>query len=468
MPPTTKIKSSSSIESVGIGRTPFKADLDVVRLRPEDGIPEHIKIYDCIAYLMICFQHNKIAVNNIENGKVIWLPFVSMQQEGITWQQAAREGVVKLIGKRDAELEAKLAKIPKFEANPLHFMRIEMPENKFYIRYSFFVNIEKSNERPCCEDNELINWIAFSEIPQLDNIWGPELKEFAKMLFHAEFKIQELNLEDQIRILSDKTWGAFLVAQKISQTKLIALYEEFIEHCYPSIYMCQESLKSFLIHFGYSKLDNRYPAIFNSFDFKRRGFIDFNEFVLGLVCMEPTIDNDHPFRIQMLFRFYNTDNTGELSFKDLQSLIRDLNLNEIDPKRISVLADEIWKKIRDKDRLSLEAFEKAIQKRIIKGTEKLLISSKPILQLVMEKNKIKHHHQDRSSKSIRKPKSKLSPTAREKGVCNSCRPQNYQICLHCVCFDSDGRCVKPLRLFDGNLSKFLNRTLIANDRLIDL
>lgn len=157
--------------------------------------------------------------------------------------------------------------------------------------------------------------------------------------------------------------------------------------------------------------------------------------------------------------FYNTDNTGELSFKDLQSLIRDLNLNEIDPKRISVLADEIWKKIRDKDRLSLEAFEKAIQKRIIKGTEKLLISSKPILQLVMEKNKIKHHHQDRSSKSIRKPKSKLSPTAREKGVCNSCRPQNYQICLHCVCFDSDGRCVKPLRLFDGNLSKYFKSNI---------
>ena len=303
--------SQTSVGSVGIGYNQVTRNEEdiVARLCPEGGVPHNMQSYDCIVYLMYCSVHDRIAVTNVERTKVVWFPFVAMT-ENVTWEQASMDGVAMLLGKRDAELDSKLqGKLPKFQMSNLHVLRVQMPFERFFIRIAQFVNIEKSEEFICCESNRNLVWVPASDIlnDRIENLWGPEVKLFTTMLINPEQKfIYEYSIENALKFVngdqSQTYQSKLLTSCKMQIDTVMSIYDEFVDHCFPSFFMSLDSFKTFLIKFGYPKNDPRFPWIFNAVGYNRKGFIDFTEFLIGLVCMEPSTENGEA-RLRMLFRY---------------------------------------------------------------------------------------------------------------------------------------------------------------------
>jgi len=81
-------KSQSSLKSLGMGPSLRMASTDIrdltraaentttSRLTPEGGSPPGESIFDCIAFVIYCPVHDRVAVSKVERAKAVWLPFV--------------------------------------------------------------------------------------------------------------------------------------------------------------------------------------------------------------------------------------------------------------------------------------------------------------------------------------------------------------------------------------------------------
>lgn len=454
-----------SVPSIGIGASSVQLipKTDIARLRPEDGISDYIRVYDCVVYLMYCSKHEKMALTNTKQNKYIWLPFVLLS-DNETWEQIARQGVALMIGKKDAETEAKFSKIPNLEINPLHFLRIQLTDRRFFIRYTNFVNIEEIEDFHCCQETESLAWVPVSDILQLENTWGPEILEFTNMLINHKFLIREITSEDVLAIQNEEVHAKLLNDCNITSEIILAVYDEFIESCYPSTYMCFDAFKAFLIRFGYMKNDTRFPWIFNAMSCNKKeashynSFLDFNEFLIGLLCMEPNSDNDNSYRLAMIYRYYNVQNNSDMSLREFIALIQELYPNETENRRIRKMVDDIGKKLNQKfdeqTRITFLTFETIVRHKYLKGIGGIFRSPKSIIQQIYanHKNALK----GKNLKSEIKSTSTSEPTSKPDHIrgCRKCVRQKYEYALHCVCFDSEGYCVKPLRLYDGLICFF--------------
>nr|XP_046916821.1 uncharacterized protein LOC124497236 isoform X2 [Dermatophagoides farinae] len=523
-PPRTEQSTSTSFESIGsigIGKTTTTAQSpsspntkliqDIPRLRPEDGgaLPDYICLYDCIVYYMMCPNHDRIAITRLKRARnssnrdrrIIWLPFIVLPDH-VTWEQAANDGLTLLFGYKDDEDSAH-SKLPPppMQVSPMQFLRIQLSGDRYFIRYAYFVHIEKRDNYVCCQDIEqsdrssVITWMSMNDIVQNENLWGPEMLNFTEKLAEQmnvidtnaasgsstptmtdtliDLQIHEQTLDNIVGdIMTDKIYGKFLNGCKITSDMIIAAYEEYLEHCWPATLMCMVAFKTFLVRYGYPRNDTSAQEwIFNALDIERLGYLNFHQVLVGIVCLDPATPNDNSIRLKMVFRYYALEKNQELLFEEFVSLVHDLHPS-MEAKKLRQTVEELERKIRDPNAaaaaatgggsqtITFQAFEQAIRNRILKGTEKLVRSSKSIIGQMMHLNKVKNdsrtavmvvrHHHPKSPKTPSSPTSKRTrgAAAAAPGTCNGCRAQKYKFGTHCVCLDTSGRCVKPLRLFD--------------------
>lgn len=441
-----KAQSRSSIDSVGIGADTLKED-ELPRLYPVGAIPPGQSVYDCIVYLMYCSVHDCICVTNVENSKVVWLPFVAMP-EGSTWEKASLDGVAMLIGKKDQELDAKLCKLPKYQMVNLHILRVQLPNERFIHRLGQFINIEPSEEFKCCEKTSHLEWIQVSEIinNRVALTWGPELYLFTKMLMPPERKmfIFEYSLDNLHNFLGQKgNYQEKLLSKTLSTEKAMFIYEEYIEHCFPAFYMSVESFKCFLIKYGFPRNDTRFQFLFNSVGYSRNGYLDFHELITGLVCMEPTTEQDEA-RTRFLFRYFDNNCDNLLSLSECTNLLSILNPQATTEQVKEWLGE--WRKSLsfDEDKLSFEGFMKGVQLKLVglKNLSTVARSPKPIIPQI-EANVLLRH---RIVEEKREERNRNFERRKDRGVCDGCRSQNYEYGQHFLTVDSAGRCIRSAEM----------------------
>src|SRR5690606_13707269 len=91
------------------------------------------------------------------------------------------------------------------------------------------------------------------------------------------------------------------VASRVDPDQMLALYDDYIGHCFASQFMSVDSFRAFLVRYGYAKTDVRFAWLFEAVAFTRRGYMDFDEFLLGIVCMEPNAEHGEA-RLRLIFR----------------------------------------------------------------------------------------------------------------------------------------------------------------------
>lgn len=310
----------------------------------------------------------------------------------------------------------------------------------------------------CCQDNRTLMWIDARDMVLSDNLrcgplWGPEVKLFISNIIKTESKfIFEFSLNKVLSLISpqenkqlpsgQQTVSKLLMNNKVNQETLLALYEDFIDFCFPSFYLSVESFKLYFRKFVSNKNDTElFSGLFRavSSTVHRKNYLDWSEFIMAAFCLDPNTENDEG-RSLILFYYYNRSGSNQMEMTDFMKMLKDL-YPKLSEER---LADEVVQFCNFKEnKLALEDFQQAIKKEVLKGTEKLLRAPTNIISTVV--NEVKKRWQN--SSGGKKPTAKR----RNRGICNGCRAQNLQYCLHAVVFDTTGRCVNPMRIskYDG-------------------
>ncbi|KAH9529213.1 hypothetical protein DERF_003107 [Dermatophagoides farinae] len=463
----TRSTSTGSISSAGIGAgLPIENQSEVAHHRenlPPNLTPEglsvdpNIRIFDSIVYLIYCPEHDRIAVTNVERARCVWFPFVCLNEHQ-TWMQAARSGVDLIIGRKDAEADAEESakKAPVYSISYLNILRIQLPPEKFITRLAMLVTLKKSPHSTfqCCQRSMRINWLRASDIlaDRIDKIWGPELKNFTRIVIGINERrklITEFSLENSFYHYFTKENSVekkLLKASHIKPEHIAEIYENFVEHCYPSFYMSFESFKHYLIKYGFDRNDSRMAFLFRACSLYDNDFLHFHEVLLGIIAMEPTTKHFTEGRLNFLFKYYDTSNNGFLKLEEFIVMVTDIHkyssntsLNEEN------LKTEIEKAIRcvgmKDERIAKDNLIKAVLNNSFKNTENLCRSPKPILPQISRLMQTKTTEKSGSSSSA---EGFLVANRRsKKGTCIKCRDQHYEYCLHCVTFDTVGRCVAP-------------------------
>ncbi|UXI16473.1 tRNA dimethylallyltransferase [Sarcoptes scabiei] len=437
--------------------------------------------YKICALVVHCRRHHSIALQNLPhlNGRYYWLPFVAIAQESTKWLE---------MGSIIGEIFCKEMKIPynvsksffaiensnknneqsivfeKFSIRSL--TRIQLPNAEFIEQIIFSANwIHKI----CCSDTNHIKWIPIETFKPDSNlflnirkrIWGPEILKFSsndqfepvsQNHYHSiEFKEQTgkldvlkyFNSELDRNNSSSKTkiiFNQFLSEAMLEENQIVTIYNHYVQHCYPSTSM---SLASFVNFSHKIKLDQsidlnlyKLPNIFKAMNYKIKNFIGFNEFLLGLICLDPKAPHTQP-RFTFLFRYYDSDSDGFISEQELEKLHSDLEHYRKRSLQSSPSSSPSTAAAAQEDyktKIDYETFVTAINTQKIKGTEFLCRSNKSIIKLF---------EQSEAFDSITFDQKPFRPKILSN--CVKCRRKNYCIALHSLRLDRKGR-LKDSRL----------------------
>lgn len=316
-----QIRSSSSSESIGsagigdnIANLQKAKESNLPKLMPEGATGLTEAVYDCIVYVIYCPEHDQIAIANVEKVKCVWLPFVVLP-EGVTWQKASHDGVEILIGRQDAEMDAEEAEktAPVYNMSYLHMLRLQLPSSRMILRLTQFVHLMKNEFFKCCQNNYQVNWIPSADIlsNRVSNVWGPELKILTSMLVDTQPQIiSEFTLNNTLYYLylNDSPEQKLMLDAKMTDKIVYDIYSDYIEHCYPAFYMCFESFRAYLIKYGHQDDNTRLTYLFNAASTSKRSFLDFHEFIIAILIMEPKcgLNKLIEARISFIFRLTTT------------------------------------------------------------------------------------------------------------------------------------------------------------------
>ncbi|OTF82911.1 hypothetical protein BLA29_011040, partial [Euroglyphus maynei] len=109
----------------------------------------------------------------------------------------------------------------------------------------------------------------------------------------------------------------------ITEKDVERLYEDFLIHCYPSFSMSIESFKCYMKKHEFEKNDHRLVRFFRGFNYTKTNYLSFHELLLGLACMEPTIQHGK-FRVKFIYRFFS-DESGVMTKECLRKLLLEMN-----------------------------------------------------------------------------------------------------------------------------------------------
>lgn len=464
---STSSQSSNQSQGIGDGQLPTaKAEL-LPNLTPEGlSLDPNMKLYDSIIYFIYCAEHDKIAVTNVQRARCVFLPFVPLP-DGVTWLAASHEGVTTIIGNKDAELDAAVAarRAPNYQMTQLNVLRIQLSSEKFITRLANFVLLKKSSDSSfkCCQRSPRINWLRAADIQanRIDKIWGAELLNFTKQLIgkveHDEI-ISEFTTENSLHYynLDGSPEQRMLKASGVKPEHIIEAYEDFVEHCYPSFYMSLESFRHYMGKFGFSKTDPNLGFYFNAFSIYNHNYLDFHEVLLGIIAMEPATSNTLETRLKFIFRYYDCSRSQMLTLDEFVSMVQDMYT---DYGKKAMTEDELRLKVEEaikcvginkNQKITLMNFIKAVLQNSFKNTEQLCRSPKPVMPQISRLMQIKFEDK---TKSVHE--GFLKSHRKTKGACPKCAVQNYDYCLHCVTFDTMGRCVDA-RIINERKTAFSN------------
>lgn len=461
----SSVSSAGSVASVGMGggqqaMMPQKLEAKYISLRSQNGSQERTKAtYDCVAYLLYCTEHDKMAVSQVD-GEVYWFPFIT--RDGRTWNTAMLAGLQLMLEKRDGDgALVRPANLEDANLYTLERFRLQTVDQNWSERMTQFVAIKRCDKT--CESKgggSNLLWLSATElIANCDSVfWGPEFRQdFTRFREHAD-KLYQLHVVEQcIDPVGQHLWECNsstlmgILLSNVLPTQMYDLYEAYLWHNYPAHHMSLASFRIFLLKIGFSAKDAAVKsmatdeatapvltaAIFRAClqrperDERIVGdYIDFHDLVYALVAMDPNTPTEKP-RIRFLFSLYDNDNSGTLSGDKLARISADVAFTGTLPRSITL--SELTALV-EASKGSLPAIESLC--RLPKSVFCRLAEAKSKASSEQASNSAK------AAKSSSAAKNKAKEQ-RERCLCPTCRVKKLDFCKHCVTIETMGRCVEP-------------------------
>lgn len=343
--------------------------------------------------------------------------------------------------------------VPFEQIFPHCLTRIQMPNGEFIQQIIYTARWNTSYS--CCQNTSNIRWISLNKFNSnydikddkdnvaLNNLLGSEVISYAQILSinpkpdtfevieqsgaGSVFKYLEPS-DIKSNTKSHQLITEFISAVSIGKNETLRIYNDFIQHIYPSVNMSWTSFEKFALKIGLQSSIKAYPLknIFRAMNYKIKKYISFNEFLLGLVALDRNAPNTK-LRLSFLFRYYDSDSDGYLSNDDLQSLICDINKQMNQVNQIPSISNKI----------NFDKFFELINMGKIVGIESICRSTKSIKQIINE------------SPFSMIGDVQLPFTPRIANTCKKCSSKNYSIALHSLILGKNGRVTEPHLIING-------------------
>ena len=368
-------------------------------LQPEGVVHSTTNKYDCCALLIHCAQHNKLllarqsqpTIKSTFHMPATWMPFSQMMPNR-SWKHGAMWTLcVTLSGgvSSGEKFEMLRKKLPIQSYQCMQVARVQMPQSqKFLTRiiYYFKLNsggpstmihdIDVADVKNCsCQQYPLtsekdasshqLEWFPMDEIQagNVANLCAPELIQFARQI--STFSPQPSTLPSSLSIKSNGINGVSVSVEEytleemfkfvprdpprnleeellrslhITEKDVERLYQDFMEHCFPYMYMSMDSFKYYMAKYECERDEGRLVKLFSAFNLSGTSFLTFHELLLGLACIEPSSQHGE-FRVKFIFRYYDIDKSNTLSTDELRIMLFDMGtpLDQLDAKLVETI-----------------------------------------------------------------------------------------------------------------------------------
>ncbi|KAJ6219135.1 hypothetical protein RDWZM_004947 [Blomia tropicalis] len=435
-------------------------------------------IYDNSCFLLYCLTHQRILLSSFKGNR--FLPFVQLSPKQ-SWRSTSIDAVLHLIIRINNSLAADKTLFKYYRSNLpfqsfklIHLFRYQLPQTRrFIIRVIYAIEIDSTKIKCCEQSNDTqYGWYNLNEVAngRVVNLCGPEVSFFASRIISQNQivipKLVEYGLNSILRYVSDyeqingnldQDWNensqelsALLI--NLTANDIERLYEDFIEHCFPSFFLTRQSFTMFMKQRQIESDTKILSRYFTIFCIKSKQFLHFNELLFGLA----SIDHRTPHakaRMLFIFNYYDYDCDSRLNFEEFRRLMFDLfqrkpsnqTVKEMMRKLISCDVQSTFDQNEEcKLFVTFEQFRYAIVNHIFRGTSRLCRTK------VSPFGQVTRYLSVRKLNKIINDRTKLISVfvnRRYEGKCGSCVSNKpYQISNNVTYLKSNGQWLHSKRL----------------------
>ena len=322
------------------------------RLKPINKRPKNQNVFHNITFIIFCPKHRKIAFSDNFDSKrelAVWYPFVYLSSD-IKKRITVEESVSLILSDGDPQLMAQYKMEQPFDSYHTFLFCARIKEYNFgFTRSVYLVRLHSNNPvLHCCSKTSRIVWLDTKKIfnNYTDCFWAPILQYNDCRRFVKHIKEMQLDYYMYTQFFTPLFSDQILESLNITEKQIQLLYIDFIEHCFPSIFMSFISFKDYLRKYDFITNEKTMKRLFYGFMQKvyftdHPGFhLLFEELILGLAHIDPQCVFKWR-RLQFVFRYYDIDCDGFLNREEFRELIEDIHENETSDM-IDHIVNDYW------------------------------------------------------------------------------------------------------------------------------
>ncbi|KAJ6217975.1 hypothetical protein RDWZM_009132 [Blomia tropicalis] len=233
--------------------------------------------YDCIAFVIHCTKHSKVAVFSTPR-KEQWLPFTPLPPNK-TWNECAAIGTIIILSGGEKDKFLSLKSHPPFSRVELmNVFRLQLPHTqRFLTRLIYYIPLNQTavSEKSfkCCQSTKSTEWESIESVArgEMKHPLGPELAKFSKLaLKQFSQHFSEYRLSQAFKFVPrdppQNSEETILKSVGITVTDVERLYVDYLNHCFPSSYCSFDSFQHYMEKYGFETDRTRMAGLFLNFE----------------------------------------------------------------------------------------------------------------------------------------------------------------------------------------------------------
>ncbi|XP_054159475.1 uncharacterized protein LOC128957696 [Oppia nitens] len=430
-----------------------------------------VNVHNTIAVVMVCTQHNTMALKQITSSKVgLWLPWAPVMK-GQTWAESLKE-MMDLFANQLKSFNALIVNSKSLDL--IHASIVEIPQqNDTVKRFTFKVEVKHESESNKCFDNSNdFQWISCQEMSKISELWGAEPSLLAAILTDPTitiYKFQEITVREVMKYSpKDKestTQEVLVKAAGFSEKYINKLFGQYLQQCAPSTMMGEKAFIDYMAKLALpGKSETAYTLNMNSLFrsmARSKQYIVFKDLLLGLCALDTNVPHSgHTaiLRTEHIYAYYASDWSKGLSRQEMKQMCTDIRLanNNIDNKGLDEEVKQLYQIIANKSKYFKEKdFIQSVGSKKIRGTAILFRSSISPIQALRNKQVY-----DSLALKMTTPNTQQQQQEQQVvGTCLRCRLKKYTLAVHTVRLSSSGFITEPQENKNQTDIKRMDKTL---------